>query len=49
MTCEKCGYTEKQEKQIFNKNLCNICAYFAPQNKEDFNSYINEKFKYRLC
>ena len=48
MVCEKCGYTEKKEKEIYNKKLCTICAHFAPQEKEDFNSYIAEKIDWKI-
>jgi len=48
MTCEKCGYTDQKEKTIFEKQLCKICATFAPQNPQDFQNYITEKIDWKI-
>lgn len=48
MTCEKCGYKDKNEKEIFGKSLCLVCAKFAPSEKERFDSYINEKIDWKI-
>lgn len=47
MTCEKCGYTDQKEKTIFGKNLCQVCATFAPQNQQEFQNYILEKIDWK--
>tara|TARA_Y100000310_G_scaffold117763_1_gene116497 strand:- start:3268 stop:3792 length:525 start_codon:yes stop_codon:yes gene_type:complete len=47
MTCEKCNYQDKKETTKFGKPLCQICAKFAPENKEQFNSYILEKLDWK--
>jgi len=47
MTCEKCRYTDKKETTKFGKPLCQICNKFAPENKEQFNSYISEKIDWK--
>ena len=48
MTCEKCGYKEKKEKENFGKKLCTVCNHFAPFGKQEFNKYINEKVDWKL-
>ena len=48
MTCEKCNYQDKKETTKFGKPLCQICNKFAPENKEQFNSYISEKIDWKL-
>jgi len=48
MACEKCSYKDENEKEIFGKKLCRICAHFAPLDKENFNSYINEKVDWKI-
>jgi hypothetical protein len=47
MACEKCNYADKKERKKFEKPLCQICAKFAPDNKEQFNSYISEKLDWK--
>ena len=41
--CVKCNYDSEKNKIKFNKILCSICYQFSPNNKEDFENYINEK------
>jgi hypothetical protein len=48
MPCEKCGYQDPAEKEKFGKKLCRICNHFAPQNKEDFDLYSDEKLDWKL-
>lgn len=47
MVCEKCGYSDSDEKQINSISLCPICSHFAPESKEDFNLYVNEKIDWK--
>jgi len=42
-TCFKCGYRSKNNKKKFGVFLCNICFYFSPNDKDNFNNYIKEK------
>ncbi len=48
MVCVKCGYLDKNEKTIFGKKLCSVCAKFAPDNEEDFEKYISEKIDWKI-
>ena len=45
MVCEKCDYQDKKESEKFGKRLCQICFYFAPDNKEDFDWKILDTFR----
>ena len=45
--CIKCSYKSLKSKEIFGKDLCEFCAYFAPSEKEKFEIYILEKVDYR--
>ncbi|MEM4181830.1 MAG: recombinase family protein [Candidatus Pacearchaeota archaeon] len=47
MVCEKCGYIDIKEKEIFGKKLCSFCAFFAPKNTEDFYRYTEEKVDWK--
>ncbi|MEM4605416.1 MAG: recombinase family protein [Candidatus Pacearchaeota archaeon] len=48
MVCEKCGYVEIKEKEIFGKKLCSFCYFFAPKIEQDFNNYIEEKIDWKI-
>ena len=48
MVCEKCGYKEEKEIQKFEKPLCQICAKFAPEEKDKFTQYISEKVDWKI-
>jgi len=48
MACEKCSYQDKEEKEKFNIKLCKICFHFAPEKKEDFDKYIQEKIDWKI-
>jgi site-specific DNA recombinase len=48
MACEKCGYVDKKEKELFGKKLCSVCIVFAPQTKEGFEEYVLEKIDWKL-
>ena len=43
MKCEKCGHESENNRMKHNISLCVICYQFAPDNKQDFKTYINEK------
>lgn len=45
--CEKCSYKTTKIKEIKGRKLCEFCAYFAPEGKEEFNDYIAEKVNAR--
>ncbi|MAH49367.1 hypothetical protein CMI37_26320 [Candidatus Pacearchaeota archaeon] len=47
MPCEKCSYQDKKEIEKFGKQLCQICAKFAPESKEQFDSYLAEKLDWK--
>jgi hypothetical protein len=47
MSCEKCGYRDKKEVKKFEKDLCRVCAHFAPEKKENFLDYIKEKVDWK--
>ncbi len=47
MACEKCAYRDKKSVTKFNKELCRVCAVFAPQDETQFNLYLNEKLNWR--
>ena len=48
MTCKKCGYKEQKEVKLFGSSLCKICATFAPDKVNEFQSYISEKIDWKL-
>ena len=48
MACEKCGYEDKNEKDIFGKKICTICFHFAPDKFEQFKDYIKEKIDWKI-
>lgn len=45
--CEKCGYKSAKNHNYLGKILCEFCAYFAPEKKEDLENYISEKINWR--
>jgi hypothetical protein len=47
MVCDKCGYSDINEKEINSVFLCPICAHFAPEKQEDFSSYVSEKIDWK--
>ena len=47
MACEKCSYRDKKSTVKFTKELCRVCAVFAPIEENPFNQYINEKLNWR--
>lgn len=47
MACIKCGYKEKDSIKKFDIELCRVCSTFAPQNKQDFEKYIQEKLDWK--
>lgn len=47
MACEKCGYSDTNEKEKNNVKLCRICYHFSPEKQEDFNSYLEEKVDWK--
>jgi len=47
MACEKCGFLEKKEIKLFEKTLCQFCAFFAPLDETDFKKYLNEKIDWK--
>jgi hypothetical protein len=47
MVCEKCSYSDTNEKIVNSISLCPICAHFAPENKDDFSSYVLEKIDWK--
>jgi len=48
MTCKKCGYIDKKEKEKLNVMLCQICIKFAPENIKDFEEYVSEKIDWKI-
>jgi len=48
MPCIKCGYSDKREVNLFGKNLCSVCATFAPKQIHDFQKYAEEKIDWKL-
>ena len=48
MVCEKCGYIDKKEVKKKGRALCTICNIFSPENKEDFDSYMEEKLDWKV-
>ena len=48
MACEKCSYQDANEKEKNGVKLCKICYHFAPEKKEDFDSYIKEKIDWKV-
>lgn len=48
MSCEKCGYSEKEIGRVSGNQLCSICIRFAPSNKNDFKSYLLEKIDWKV-
>jgi len=47
MVCEKCGYKDPRECEKFGKKLCRICFHFAPEEKDKFDQYVNEKIDWK--
>ena len=47
MVCEKCGYIDKSEKEVFGKKLCSVCSCFVPE-KEKFDEYLQEKLDWKI-
>ncbi len=47
MVCEKCSYTDKEEKEKNNIKLCKICYHFSPEKQEDFDNYVKEKVDWK--
>ncbi len=43
--CEKCGYADSINKK-FEFNLCDFCFYFSPNDKKEFDEYLNEKINF---
>jgi hypothetical protein len=41
--CTKCGYISKSNKIKFDKDLCEFCYHFSPDESEPFSKYISEK------
>ncbi len=48
MACAKCSYTDTKEVEKFETKLCRICSQFAPENKEQFHRYVNEKIDWKV-
>jgi len=49
MACEKCGYIDKNEKEILGKKFCLVCAKFAPTDDElKLNKFAEEKIDWKL-
>ncbi len=48
--CEKCGYSETKSKckEKFGLVLCSVCARFAPNDKNQFEKYVDEKIDWKL-
>lgn len=40
--CDKCGYFSLKNREVFEKNLCEFCFYFAPKEKKSFLVYVDE-------
>ena len=47
MTCHKCNYQDTREGEKFNVKLCRICLRFAPEKKQDFDLYVEEKIDWK--
>lgn len=47
MVCEKCSFKDKKEVEISNHKLCRFCAFFAPEDEDNFTFYLNEKIDWR--
>ena len=41
--CAKCGYESEENTKKLGANICLVCNCFAPNNQEDFKSYLSEK------
>lgn len=48
MACEKCGYRDKNEKEIHGKKLCSVCLKFAPNEKEKIQQYTDDKIDWKV-
>jgi hypothetical protein len=48
MGCIKCGYVDQKDTIIFGRQLCKICAGFSPQDKQLFQSYVEEKIDWKI-
>jgi hypothetical protein len=49
-TCKKCGYRDKSREKLsihLDQTLCNICKTFAPENENEFQTYLNDKVDWR--
>jgi hypothetical protein len=46
--CVKCQYESQENQKKFNVFLCKICNSFAPENKEEFMKYIDEKIDQKV-
>ncbi|MDA3837079.1 MAG: hypothetical protein PF542_05650 [Nanoarchaeota archaeon] len=45
--CYKCEYKSAKNKIFHERRLCEFCSYFAPDKKELFNIYVEEKTNWR--
>ena len=45
--CDKCGYKSGKGKELFGKTLCEFCSFFAPEEKEEYLIYVEEKVSAR--
>lgn len=45
--CDKCGYKSGKGKEMFGKTLCEFCSFFAPEEKEEYLIYVEEKVSAR--
>jgi DNA invertase Pin-like site-specific DNA recombinase len=48
MVCIKCGYSDIKEIKKNGYSFCSICSNFIPENKKDFDKYINEKIDWKI-
>lgn len=46
--CDKCGYKSAKNKELYKYSLCEFCNYFAPLEKEEVVTYVNEKVDWRV-
>lgn len=45
--CIKCGYISKTNKTKLDRDLCEFCYHFSPEEPEKFLEYISEKTNWR--